>query len=564
MSEQKKIWMVRLGDHVCGPYETLAIESLIQQQKITEIDEIALPCKGWEYIRDRGEFLDLLDDIRSNSFNRSAGPSGTPETPVSGTENITQIEAHDRTEELDHEAPTEDTKTLPIVNFGELAIDQKSGRRLKPFGEAVSFGEKKSKKKLIAVACLIVAGAATFFKSQGYNPSKMINMVSQEDFNEAWQAGDYSKSLQILKSKESLKNKNRLHYAAALLMKRNEFSGAEQILEASKDKDSSKWKNLKGLSSQYSDELDVAESNYLSVLKKDSNYIPSLVNLGFIHRNAGEWSEARSYFESAFAKADSKGFDGVAFYLLESWMRQSLADTGLTNLDNVNTYLQNQMIGLSTYKHEFKLVELWISTIKRRWPVKEDVLTKALLELDPAILLERVVNPYLYRLQSGGLSYLCNDLEQKLKETKYKKAVIGLCSIVDKEYDKAAQILAAAPQNEYVLTLRSFVAEIQEKPEMANEHLSAAMETRTDDSPTKFFFQARFCFRKGDMKCSAEYWMKALEKHPDSYTALTGLGQSYFQVEDYDKAKRFAKRSAEFVESYGPLIDLQTRLKKVN
>jgi tetratricopeptide (TPR) repeat protein len=288
------------------------------------------------------------------------------------------------------------------------------------------------------------------------------------------------------------------------------------------------------------------------------------VNLGFLHRNAGEWSESRSYFESAFAKEDSKGFDGVAFYLLESWMRQSLADSGLTNLDQVNAYLQNQMIGLSTYQHEFKLVELWISVTRSRWETKEEDLAKALLELDPAILIERVVNPYIYRLQPGGLSYLCNDLDQKLKRTKYKEAVVGLCAITDKEYEKAAQVLSVAPQNEYVITLRSFVAELQEKPEVANEYLSEAMEMRADENPTKFFFQARFCFRKGDMKCSAEYWMKALERKPESYTALTGLGQSYFQVEDYEKAKSFAERSAKFVESYGPLIDLQTRLKKVN
>ncbi|MGH1468934.1 MAG: tetratricopeptide repeat protein, partial [Bdellovibrionales bacterium] len=193
----------------------------------------------------------------------------------------------------------------------------------------------------------------------------------------------------------------------------------------------------------------------------------------------------------------------------------------------------------------------------------EEVLTKELLDLDPQILIERKVSPYTYKLSEGSISYLCEDLDLKLKSTKYKTSVIALCAIVNKDYSKASSLLKRDRNSEYAVTLYSFVSRLEKDILRADEQLIKAMEFSENENFTKFFFQARFCYEKGDMKCAAEYWMKGLDRDPEAYTAHTGLALSYFQVEDYEKARTFMKRAEGFSKSYGPLIELQMLMKDV-
>ncbi len=564
MSEQKKIWMVRIGDHVCGPYETAAVESLIQEQRISEIDEIALPCKGWYYVRDRGEFLDTLESLKTNSFTKQGSATGTAATAITGTENITQLTRGDRTEELTLSKDA-DTKTTPLVDFNGLGVDKNDPH----FGQApntMDTPERRKKFSLVSVfVVLLVICGAYFFGPEKikYNPMALLKGEAKKNLEVSWASGDYEGALKALQGSKSLLGQHRNKYAALLLMRGNEFNLAEKTLEIVTDKATVGWKNLKGLSEQYRGQEDLAESYFLSVLKEDQNYLPSLINLGLLKREAGEWSLARSYFEAALSRVKGSGFDDVSFYLLEAWMRQSLAENGVSNLNNITSYLKNQMVGHSTYMHEFKLIELWISSMRSKWEKSEEVLTKELLDLDPQVLIERKVSPYTYKLPEGSISYLCEDLDLKLKATKYKASVIALCSIINKEYSKAISLLKRESQSEYAVTLYSFVARLEKDILRADEQLVKAMELSGNENFTKFFFQARFCYEKGDMKCAAEYWMKGLDRDPNAYTAHTGLARSYFQVEDYEKARVFMKRAESFSKSYGPLIELQMLMKDV-
>lgn len=557
MSEQKKIWMVRIGDHMCGPYETAAVESLIREQKVSEIDEVALPCRGWNYIRDRGEFIGTLESLKSNSFAKVSSQA----TSLTGTENITQLTGGDRTEELTF-SKLQNTKTAPLVEFDALNLEQK------PLEANVILASKRKKPKLIFLVIALGAAALAFFlfgpTDVVYNSMDLLRGQGKKTFKISWASGDYNEAFKLLNGDKNLLNKNRNKFAAITLMRGNEFGRAEKSLDLVTDKVSVEWKNLKGLAEQYSGKNERAESYYLSVLKKDQNYIPSLVNLGILKREVGEWSLAHAYFESAFSKVEKNGFDEVAFYLLETWMRQSLAESGVSNLSNIDAYLQNQMVGHSAYMHEFKLIELWMNATRSQWSKKEEVLTKAFLDLDPQILIERKVSPFTYKLQKGSLAYLCDDLNSKLKGTKYKKSVIALCFIMDGDYESAVSKLSTNPSSAYATTLYSFVAGLKKDFVTSDDQLIKAMEMRGGEDFTKFFLQARFCYEKGDMKCAAKYWMQGLDKDPNAYTAHTGLARSYFQVEDYEKTRAFMLRAEGFTKSYGPLIELQMLMKEVN
>ncbi len=565
MSGQKKIWMVRIGDHMCGPYETATVESLIKEQKISEIDEIALPCKGWNYVRDRGEFIGTLETLKSNSF--SAKYSKTGES--TGTENITQLSAGERTEELTL-SKMQDIKTHPLIEFDSVSVKLKKENVVSRPGTGrtpVKSSSKRMNKVVPLLIFVLLLGGFVLFlfgdAGTAYSPLSLLKGQGGEAFRISLESGNYEEAFKILNGNKSLLTKNRNEFAAVVLLRGDEFNRAEKTLNSVVDKVSAEWKNLKGLSEQYKGKLEKAESYYLSVLKKAPNYIPSLVNLGLLKREAGEWSLSRAYFESAFSKVKESGFEGVSFYLLEAWMRQELAETGLSKLSDLDSYLQNQMVGNTTYMHEFKLVELWMNTARGVWPKKENVLLKEILDLDPYVLLERKVNLFTYRLPVGALSYLCSDLKEKLRPSKYKTPVVSLCFIVDRNYKEAVVELKKDLRGEYALALYSFASKLNKDVATSEEYLAKVMELKKNKSLTKFFLQARFCYEKGDMKCAAEYWMKALDRDPNAYTAHTGLAKSYFQVEDYEKARTFMKRAEGFTDSYGPLIELQMLMEKV-
>jgi tetratricopeptide (TPR) repeat protein len=559
MSGSEKLWMMRIGDHICGPYSTTSVEALIREQRVSEVDEVALPCKGWVYVRDQEEFLSALNIVKTESFS-SFDKSSSADSQGTQTENVTEISDADKTEELHSVGMGGETQTVPL---SEINNDEGLGD-FQP--ELVNKKNKQKKKKVSFLLSFAFFGIVAFIllssKTLDYSSISFWGGKNKKEFQIAWESGDYQSATRALLSDESLLRKNQEKYAALLLMRKNDFNLAGQSLSMVEDKTSAEWKNLKGLSKHYNKKGDEAGGFYLSALKTDPEYIASLVNLGHLKRQSGEWSQSRMYFESVFSRSPEVGYDDVAFHLLEAWMRESLAESGYSNLNRVEPYLQNQLIGFSTYEHELRLVDLWIRSARKKWDVPEEELTQALLNLDPHVLIKRKLSPYTYKLAEGELSYLCSDLEARLVPNTQKNSVIALCHIVDKNYKLAAELLEKDLESEQAVTLYSFVNKILGNDDLANEYLTKAMEFNKDEVFTKFFLQAEFCYEKGDMKCSANYWMKALSRNANAFTAHTGLARSYFQVEDYDRSRTFMDRALAFSKSYGPLIELQIRMKE--
>lgn len=562
MKMEEKIWMVRIGDHVRGPFETEAVKSLILSHKISEIDEIALPCKSWTYLRDRADFADTLKSLRSSSFTKSNVDSLT--SSYTGTENLVDLTSSgERTEELTS-ANAMDTRTTPLSDFENLELARptldvdkmKSAAQSDPVPNS-----KKSKSRLAAMVLFVgaVFGGGYYFMTSklNYNPIALLNQDYTLKFNMSWDSGNYKEALKHLKAQKSLINKNRLKYAVLLLLKDNDFDSAGAALEQVADKNSAEWKNVKGLFDFKSGRFDSAESLFLSALEQNAAYVPALVNLGLLKRSGQDWENARFYFESAYSSSSElTGQEEIAFYLVESWLKQIMKKDGLTQIEEVRAFLKNRLIGKSTFSHELQLIDIYINVLKGSWDENESDVLERLVALDPFIIFERKRNPYFHRIKEGELSYICDKLAEGLVTEKLKVTTLGLCQSVDKMYNKALRSVGKAP-NEYEMSLLSFVYRALDDDLKADEMLVSAMEETKNESIIKFFLQARFCFDRGDLKCSAEYWKKALDMDQEAYTAHTGLARAYYEAKDMLRARTFLDRAEVFTVSYGPLIELQ-------
>gem|GEM_PF-3537800 len=567
MQETGKIWMVRIGDHVRGPYETETIKSLILSHKISEIDEIALPCKSWTYVRDRKDFAVTLASLKSSSFTKPNKDSLT--SSYTGTEDMGEFTpSSDRTDELTS-ANAMDTRTTPLSDFQNLELENRplDVDKLKSSAYMPNISDpKRSGSKILITTVLIFAilGGGYFYmtKKLNYDPIAMLTMDYTEKFTMSWESGDYAEALKNLKAQKSLIKKHRLKYVALLILKGNDFDSLSVALKQVEDKSSADWKNLKGLIEFNRGQFDSAESLFLSALEQNAAYVPALVNLGLLKRNSQDWEGARFYFESAYSSSsDLTGQEEIAFYLVESWLNQIMKKDGLTQIEEVRAFLKNRLIGKSTFSHELQMIDIWINTLKGSWDESEDTILKKFVDLDPFITLERKRSPYFHRLKEGGFSYICEDFSKNLSSEKFKTSAVGLCLTLNKEYNKSIRKLSLA-SNEFEQALLSFVYRLTGDNLKADESLVLALEQSENQSIVKFFLQARFCFDKGDMKCSAEYWKKALDFDQEAFTAHTGLARAYYEVEDMLRARTFMDRAEIFTSSYGPLIELQLLMKE--
>ena len=565
MSESGKIWMLRIGDHVRGPFETEAVKSLILAHKITEIDEISLPCKSWSYVRDRFEFSETLKNLRSSSFTKSNNDSLT--TSYTGTENLNEFtSSSDRTEELTTSGM--DTQTTPLSDFDNLELNKPvfDVDKIKQSAESSkSHIVKKSSSRLFLMIIFLgsILGVGFLYSTSqiSYNPMALLSQDYTEKFNMSWDSGDYSDALKHLKAHKSLMAKNRLKYSALLLIKGNDFDSAATALEQVENKSSAEWKNVKGLIEFKNGRFDSAESLFLNSLEQNAAYVPALVNLGLLKRNNEDWEGARFYFESAYSSSSElTGQEEISFYLVESWLQQIMKKDGLTQIEEVRAFLKNRLIGKSTFSHELQMIDIWINTLKGSWDESESLVLKRFVDLDPFIIFERKRNPFFHRLKEGELSYFCDGLSADLASESFKKTSLGLCYVLNKQYNKAIRMIGAA-SNEHELSLLSFVYRAMGEDLKADENLVMALEQTANESIMKHFLQARFCFNSGDMKCSAEYWKKALDFDQEAFTAHTGLARAYYEVKDMLRARTFLDRAKVFTSSYGPLLELQYLMK---
>jgi tetratricopeptide (TPR) repeat protein len=557
--------MLRIGDHVRGPFETEAVKSLILSNKVSEIDEIALPCKSWSYVRDRSDFAETLKSLRSSSFTKSNNDSLT--SSYTGTENITDSASGEKTQELTSANMT-DTHTTPLSDFDNLELQKATLDidKIKSTARAVPNPNASKSNSRLFIMILFVAsicgGGYLYSTNQlNYNPMALLNQDYTEKFNSSWESGDYTDALKHLKAQKSLVSKNRLKYSVLLLLKGNDFVSAEAALDQVENKSSADWKNVKGLIEFKSGRFDSAESLFLSALEQNAAYVPSLVNLGLLKRHNKDWENARFYFESAYSNStELVGQEEISFYLVESWLQQIMKKDGLTQIEEVRAFLKNRLIGKSTFSHELQMIDIWINTLKGSWDESEDEVLKRFVELDPFIIFERKRNPYFHRLKEGELSYICEGFGADLVSENFKKTALGLCYSVNKQYNKAIRTLGVV-SNEHEMSLQSFVYRAMGDDLKADESLVVAMEQTKNESIVKYFLQARFCFNSGDMKCSAEYWKKALDLDQEAFTAHTGLARAYYEVDDMLRARTFLDRAKVFTSSYGPLIELQNLMK---
>ncbi len=265
MSNQKEIWMVRIGNHICGPYKTSTVQNLILEQKISEIDEIALPCKSWCYVRDRSEFLETFKKLQLNSSKRFGATSSS--ASLTETENITDSTRNDQTKEL-KPLKTQDTKTAPLLEFNDLKVKSKGLNIGKGLAQYSKRRKKISLVLIPGVLFLFLGGYFFGYNKLAYNPLELFTGERQRALEIAWASGDYEKAFKAMQASKSFLKKYRNKYAALLLMRGNEFNLADKALDLVSNKVSSEWKNLKGLSEQYKGRRDLAEGYFLSVLKK--------------------------------------------------------------------------------------------------------------------------------------------------------------------------------------------------------------------------------------------------------------------------------------------------------
>lgn len=561
MTSDVRVWLLRVGGQICGPFDDSEVNSLILSQQISEVDEITLPCRPWSYIRDQALFQDAFEKLQSKSFVK---PSNT--VSLTATSDVTIPSSFDRTEEVN--ATSDLTGTQKLIDLGRsdplsprlqktLDIDA-----LKQEGRVYIKSDSKLKRNKIflLVAVVFIFVSLFYFFFQDYKVRGR-----GEDFSLYWAAGNYKEALKSLRARGALEQDKPQIKEAALLILNSEgtFTTAERVMALSSQKESPEWKNLQGILYLHAGQMNEAEGRFVTSLKENPNYSPAFINLGLVKRAESKWSEARYYFEAAFSNSQDSGSNEAGFYLAESWAKKLLQEEGMQSLEDVKTFIKNQVIAAHLFNHELLFFMAWLESLDYRTKrEKIEKILNPLLTQDPTVLFERARSPYVYRIPKGSLSYICNDLERVLKGAPLKSSYLALCHFMDGDLERAERDFAYPGLKGVGLALKGFILKFQNKEMESEEALVEAMTSTSNENWLRYYLQARFCEEKGDLKCAANYWQEILRYDPGSYVAQTGLARSYFKFGDLENAQKFFTRAWKITKSYGPLIELKYRLEK--
>ena len=554
MEENQKYWLLRIEQTIYGPFDTQKVVDLITKGRVSEIDEAAKPRDRWYYVRDLQEFMGAIE-LQRKITNRKKSHDET--TAGTATKSLSEI-------------VDEQTKTIENVDItNTISISDISRGELKTIGnsdrvrQASSPSKKPQSKLKVAFALVaIVAGLSFVFKDKLL---KVINdgsmVLTSEKPLEAWSYGDFEKSYELFKQRESAQVEHPLKYAALILKNTKNSKTSRHWLNrvSPSEKKNNAWINLNALAYLYENNFKEAETFLKSIDRsKGELSLESLYNLAVWHHLQEDWSESRVLFESIFAQKKQNELDGSVLYMIDAWI-QSLEkiNADANEYLKISSFINNVINSESLYRYDVAFLAFWLIQNSRVTLKTFPNLEEKFMSFDPEIVFNRVSSPYVYDFSGKRIKDYCASLVD------VNKFIQLSCQMTALRGDLGSMRLLEKPSgNSNQLALFSFIFDKRGESFKANEFLIDSFEQRDGKiSPLRFYVQARFCQVNGNYKCAANNWTRALDLNAFSPTALVGLSEAYLEIDEIRKAEDFYKKSMQFSQNLVSYHKLRRRMQ---
>ncbi len=557
MSDQDQaFWLVKSSGRILGPYTKNRIRDLLREKEVVALDEVGLPKRKWNYIRDQKEFSGVLEELRIQQIKSGSDKTQTVGSHIDDiTGSVTEAIIEDSADELTSDVEPlnfELTQEIPIQ--GDLEIT--AARDVTKTGRVVETNEPSSKRygteeqakknvssfaqRLWRTTLYILAFSAILLVVNHYvlSPkSKSTKNYSELTIADAFYTnGMYERALKYYKKAYESGHENKeplLRYGTLLIqLDRNTVEGVNLLQESLNFDPRNRvyvYAGI-GLANIFDGNHIFANKHLREALNIEPNLTSAIVNLGWLRQREGAIDEAIDLYSSSIIKGagrvDNSPYIYLSKALIEKWKKSGnqkyldeAKNTLLSIVDNKTDYRQEALLLLTYIYSQASKSEDYFSTLERT------------LDTDPLLTSEHShdLNIYHDGISWGSFIRMCDEIYEKNKQDSSAVALSGYCLLKGKDLVRAEQrfkeLANKRTQSPLLLAVHAFYHQVVGNESHAAITLGKAIEGNKSGRKYSLplILEARTCQEIGDDECALKKWKELLQKEEKNIQALSNI-----------------------------------------
>lgn len=575
METDDQQWLVKSSARILGPMTRAEIFKRLKTREIHLTDEVCRPCKRWQSIQVHPELKEILEEMRRMMVSEETEVSWTPNQH---TQTATDLTGTDLTDELTDKI-SQSTRT------GEIVIHDLVEERRVPIqsvGQArfqagvlgkTSLAKKKAEQttKWLWVGTLLVLVSAFFLilhRRGGNHESFTLSLESlRARIPQLVETGDYAEALKLLKDyyHDPLQSGELGIYMGPLLIQidRQTTLGRRVLSQMASNQMGEPRLVMTGigLADVIENQFDSALTQLNSVLAKDPQYSPALINAAAVYFRKNQLAKSKDLLRNILRGESHDGEAQMLYALVAAQLSKEEPQLLNDAISELGKYRTQQM----DYEAEISFAQMYLDWLKHNQQISDEKLL-SFLEVDPQISDDHRHNLFIYRdhLRWSELLKFCEEMSEKMGDQPRGATLRAVC------YNKSGRKAEAriwiekaveqAPVDPLSQAWYSFILTENGLGDQASVALGRANElNRKGEYQLPMLLQGRFCEAANDKECTRAAWNRLLERNVRSLAAFAGLARFYANQSSYGDAASFIGRGLTVSPGYVPLLKLKLK-----
>ncbi|MCB0389865.1 MAG: tetratricopeptide repeat protein [Bdellovibrionales bacterium] len=591
MSQREEaLWLVKSGGRILGPYSKRKVSELLRTKEVVPLDEVCLPRKRWQYIRDHKEFSRVIEEIRIQQIKDASDHTETMGAQFDDmTASVTEALQSEFNDELTGDVePVNDelTQDIPIkVLQQEMARDVSATGVVESGGNAKRFGTQAEAKKniksfsgyiwkftFVTLAIVIALISANYLIIKPSN-TKNKNQNALTIANGFYTNGKYKDALKFYKRAYSVNTDNKepyVRYGTLLIAIDRETVEGKRILKESLNLDpANKIYVLTGigLANLIDKDYTFAEKNFQEALNIDPNNTSSLINLGWLAERKGDYEQAIKHYGSAIIKGADRIDNSAHIYLskalISKWKKSGnvkflneAKNNLLTIVDQKFDYRQEGLFLLSYIYSQLNRGEAFFDSLER------------MLDTDPKLTEDHAhdLNVYHDGISWRALFNMCEEIYQRHNQEASVVTMSGYCSLradkLDIAENRFTELVNMRTKNPLLLAHQAFYLQNMERESAAAITLGKAVDENKKRKKYNLpiILEAQTCQEIGDIECAIEKWQELLSRDRNSIQAKSNIVILNTKKGNYKGMDAMAQDAKSISPNYAPAKYAETFL----
>ncbi|MCB9025095.1 MAG: tetratricopeptide repeat protein [Bdellovibrionaceae bacterium] len=586
----ESLWLLKSSGRILGPYSLKKVSDLLRSKEIVPLDEVCLPKKRWQYLRDQKEFHRVIEEIRVQQIKSASENTETMGAQVDDmTASVTEALQNAVSDELTGDIePLNDelTQDIPIRDIIEdTARDVSDTGRMEEGIKSKRYGTQEIAKKnvqsfsktvwnftFVTVVIVSVILLTNHFLIKPRNKNSM-NLNDLTIANAFYTNGKYTEALKYYKKAYQSNPENKepyIRYGTLLIaLDRQTVEGKRILNEAMEFDPRNRVYSLAGmgLANLFEQDLNSAEKNFNEVLKLDPNLTSAIINLGWMAEINKDIKKAIENYSSSIIKGSGR-LDNSAYIYLSKALISLWKETGnlkylneaknnlLSIVDDRLDYRQEGLFLLSYIYSQLDQAELFFETMEK------------LLDTDPYLTREHAhdLNVYHDGISWSAFFNMCEEIYKKHNQEASAVTLSGYCALRAEKFNIAemrfTELVNIRTKNPLLLAHHAFFLQVMDRGSASALTLGKAIEENKKNKKYNLplVLQARSCQTEQDISCAIEKWQELSDKDEKSIEAKSYLVLLKAQQGQFSGLDSLVREARSISPNYAPAKYAETFL----